>query len=76
MKAKRFQNTLDLHYDHRVWGRNDFANLDNAVYLPQKNALFAPLLDISSFTVSPDCAYIFNEVPASDSTSEWARNPD
>ena len=34
LKAKRFQNTLDLHYDQRIWGRNDFANLDNAVYLP------------------------------------------
>ena len=26
-------------------------------------------------TVSPECAYGFNEVPASDSTSEWAQNP-
>ena len=26
-------------------------------------------------TVSPECTYGFNEVPASDSTSEWARNP-
>ena len=26
-------------------------------------------------TVSPECAYGFNEEPASDSKSEWARNP-
>ena len=26
-------------------------------------------------TVSPECANGFNEVPASDSTSEWARKP-
>ena len=49
LKAKRFQNTLDLHYNQRIWGRNDFSNLDNAVYLPPKNALFAPLLDIKPF---------------------------
>ena len=36
MKAKQFQNTLDLHYDQRISGRNDFANLDKAVLLPQK----------------------------------------
>ena len=36
LKAKGFQNTLDLHHDQRIWGRNDFANLDNAVFLPQK----------------------------------------
>ena len=30
----------------RIWGRNDFANLDNAVLLLPKNALFDPLLDI------------------------------
>ena len=26
-------------------------------------------------TVSPECVSGFNEVPASDSTPEWARNP-
>ena len=26
-------------------------------------------------TVSPECGTGFNEVPASDSTSKWARNP-
>ena len=49
LKAKRFQTTLDLHYDQRIWGRNDFASLDNAVLLPKKNALFDPLLDIKPF---------------------------
>ena len=49
LRAKHFQNTLDSHYDQRIWVRNDFANLDNAVYLPPKNALFATLLDIHSF---------------------------
>ena len=49
LKAKRFQNTLDLHYYQRIWGRNDFPNLDKAVLLPPKNALFAPLLDIKPF---------------------------
>ena len=29
----------------------------------------------SLYTVSPECASGFNEVPAPDSTSEWARNP-
>ena len=28
-----------------------------------------------AYTVSPECAYGFNEVPASDSTSEWSQNP-
>ena len=27
------------------------------------------------YTVSPECGYGFNEVPASKSTSKWARNP-
>ena len=30
---------------------------------------------LSLLTVSPECGCGFNEVPASDSTSEWARNP-
>ena len=41
LKAKRFQNTLDLHYDQRIRGRNDFENLDNAVLLPQKIHFFS-----------------------------------
>ena len=49
LKAKQFQNTLDLYYYQRIWRRNDFANLDNAVLLPPKNALFAPLLGIKPF---------------------------
>ena len=51
---KLFQSKLlisehKIHYDQRIWGRNDFANLDNAVLLPPKNALFAPLLDLKPF---------------------------
>ena len=49
LKAKWFQNTLDLHYDKRIWERNYFAKLDNAVLLPPKSALFDPLLDIKPF---------------------------
>ena len=49
LKATRFQNPLDLYYDQRIWRRNDFANLDNAVLLPPKNALFAPLLGKKPF---------------------------
>ena len=49
LKAKKFQNTLDLHYDQKIWGRNDFANLDSAVLLPKKNALFALLWNIRPF---------------------------
>ena len=48
LKAQ-FQNTLDLHYDQRIWGKNDFANFVNAVFLPPKNVLFAPLLNIKTF---------------------------
>ena len=37
LKVKGFQNTLNLHYDQRIWGGKDFASLDNAVLLsPQK----------------------------------------
>ena len=51
LKAKRFQNPLDLHYTitKEFGGRNYFANLDNAVLLPKQNALSAPLLDIKPF---------------------------
>jgi hypothetical protein len=60
--AKQFQNTLDLHYDQRIWGRNDFANLDNAVLLPQKNALFAPLLDTKPFLTMKNQNTVSNDV--------------
>ena len=40
LKAPSFQNTLELYHDQRIWGRNFCENLDNAVSLPPKNALF------------------------------------
>ena len=49
LKAAAFQNTLELYHDQRIWGRNNCVNLDNAVLLPPKNALFALLLDIKLF---------------------------
>ena len=62
LKAKWFQNTLDLHYDKRIWGRNDFANLDNAVLLPQKIALFDPLLDIKPFLTMKNLITVSNDL--------------
>ena len=49
LKAAAFQNTLELYHDQRIWGRNYCVNLDNAVLLPPKNAIFALFLDIKPF---------------------------
>ena len=46
LKAAAFQNILELYHDQQIWGRNHCVNLDNAVLLPPKNALF---LDIKPF---------------------------
>ena len=50
-KAKGFQSTLDLYHDQRIWGRNDFANFDNAVLLPPKNDFFLLVLDKNPWKV-------------------------
>ena len=49
LKAAAFQKTLELYHDQRIWGRNNCVNLDNAVLLPSKNALFALFWASNSF---------------------------
>ena len=49
LKAAAFQKTLELYHDQRIWGKNNCVNLDNAVLLPSKNALFALLWASNSF---------------------------
>ena len=59
LKAAAFQNTLELYHDQRIWGRNNCVNLDNAVLLPPKNALFALLLDIKLFLTMKNLKHCF-----------------
>ena len=51
LKVAAFQNTLELYHDQRIWGRNYCVNLDNAVLLPPKNAIFALFLKIKPFFI-------------------------
>ena len=59
LKAAAFQNTLELYHDQRIWGRNNYVNLDNAVLLPPKNALFSLLLDIKLFLTMKNLKHCF-----------------
>ena len=60
LKAAAFQNTLELYHDQRIWGRNNYVNLDNAVLLHPKNALFSLLLDIKLFLTMKNLKHCFN----------------
>ena len=69
-KVRTFPHGLENNYAYK-WTSDNFAGmLTHVVFLENCQKTIC-----MHGTMTPECAYGFNEVPASDSTSEWAWNP-